>query len=274
MLEYFFVPGTKLRNLAKIEALNVDEIIIDLEDAVKFSERGDIINTMTKGNYTQNFVRIPLYNWDFSTDLSIMRQLVEGGYRKFVFPKLQSIADLDKIFESFNEVELDVILLVESPRFLIELGQNIFKYEKQIAGLSLGSHDFISEIGAKYNLHNLELPRQQIMYLARSINTLAIDIASMELSDRTQIVQEIKDGFDKGYDAKFYIHPWQIEQARSIKFYTEELYLWAQKVVGIVNEVGGSAEFNPIVIDGQIIERPHLRKAIKIIQTYEGKQPR
>ncbi len=46
---------------------------------------------------------------------------------------------------------------------------------------------------------------------------------------------------------------------------------WARRVKEELLKVGSSDEFNPIVIDNQIIERPHLKKAEKIIKYYETK---
>lgn len=133
----------------------------------------------------------------------------------------------------------------------------------------MGSHDFMSEVGGEHTLENLQVVRQQLLYLARMCSIEAIDIASMELENKSSFTGELLDGFKKGYDAKFFIHPWQLNVFKQLKLYTEKDYSWASKILETLKEVGTANEFNPIVIDGQIIERPHLNKAKKIIKYYK-----
>ncbi len=60
---YFFVPGDRISKIDQILSLGVSQIIIDLEDAVKLSEREHIFNVLKN---TQNlksfFIRIPLFD--------------------------------------------------------------------------------------------------------------------------------------------------------------------------------------------------------------------
>lgn len=272
MKSYFFVPGNRLHKINDIKKLNV-YIVIDLEDAVKVSEIEDILDTLLSepSTYLDYFIRVPLYKKESVIDLGFLKKLMTAGYKKFVFPKIQSTTDLEYIISNINKVELELILLIESARFFIELQRAIVNYSALIKAIALGSHDFMNEIGGEHNLRNLEYPRLQILYLARMINAEAIDIASMELKSESKLKTEILDGFEKGYDAKFYIHPWQIVTKESIEFYSEQDLYWALKVITALDKVDYEAEFNPVVIDGQIIERAHLNRAKNITQYYESK---
>ena len=129
----------------------------------------------------------------------------------------------------------------------------------------------MAEVGGEHDLRNLEFVRSYIIYLARMINIEAIDIASMELSDSEAYSQEILDGLYKGFDAKFFIHPWQIKLFNSLPLYSPEEIEWAQKIKKEFINKGGFNEFSPIIIDGKVIERPHLNKAKKILRYYENK---
>lgn len=272
MESFFFVPGTRLHKIPDIQKLNVSQIIIDLEDAVKFSERTYILEQLkSKPNYKDFYIRIPLYNEFEEINTFIFKDLYENGFRKFVFPKIQKSDDFNKIISESNYTDLQIILLVETSRFFLEVKDILLEYEKMFSGIGIGSHDFMAEIGGVHDLKNLEYVRQHILYLARMLNIQAIDIASMELQNKAFIVEEITDGFNKGYDAKFFIHPWQIDIFKSISLYSREELNWARKVQNEFKIVGSKAEFNPVVIDGQIIERPHLNKAKKIIKYYESK---
>ncbi len=269
---FFFVPGNRLHKIPDIRNLNVSEIIIDLEDSVKFSERGQILAQLKSGfYYTQFYIRVPLYNEKEELDIFFFNRLYENGFRKFVFPKIQKGSDFDAIISGKEDSGLKIILLVETTRFFLEVKEVLLKYEVVFSGIGSGSHDFMAEVGGVHDLKNLEYVRLQILYLARMINIKAIDIASMELKDDNSYKNEIIDGFRKGYDAKFLIHPWQAELFKSISLYAEEDLTWAKKVTNELEKAGSAREFNPIVLDGQIIERPHIAKAQKIIKYYENK---
>lgn len=271
MLYYFFVPGSKLHKIPDILATQVDEIIIDLEDAVKVSAREAMLESLVQGELQQFYVRIPLYSQDGKLDVSILDTLIEHGYKQFVLPKIDSVSDLDIVFERTKTNTSKIILLIEKSKLLLQLPSAFHRYAGWLTGLGLGSHDLMSELGGTHHLNNLEFPRQQVLYIARALDAIAIDIASMQLKDEKQLQAEIINGVDKGYDAKFYIHPWQVKTAKDIQLYTQEEYEWALQVQKFWQEAGGAAEFDPIVISGEVIERPHLNKAQKIIRYYESK---
>lgn len=272
MESYFFVPGTRLNKIQYIKTLNVSEIIIDLEDAVKGSERRNILDKLLSSNdFREYFIRIPLYNFKEGLDTSFFITLYQNGFRRFVFPKLQQSVDFRRIVSEGISDELEIILLIETPRFFLEVQSILLEFRNVLSGIGIGSHDFMAEIGGIHELKNLEYIRQQVLYLARMSEVNAIDIASMELVNSKALEEEILDGFRKGYDAKFFIHPWQIGVFNTISLYSDQEIGWALNVQKEFKKVGSDEEFNPIVIDGQVIERPHLIKAKKIIKYYESK---
>jgi len=221
--------------------------------------------------YQQYHIRVPLYDINQIPDISFFNELYESGFRKFIFPKIQKAEDVNIIFSGKQYNDLKIILLVETTQLFLEAKDVLLKYKSIFTGVGLGSHDFMAEVGGVHDLKNLEYARLQILYLARMINIKAIDIASMELKDEHAYRNEIIDGFKKGYDAKFFIHPWQINLFKSISLYEDADLKWAEKVKKAIAEAGSTIEFNPVIIDGQIIERPHLAKAEKIIKYYESK---
>lgn len=272
METYFFVPGTRLHKIPEIQKLKISQLIVDLEDAVKFSEREKIvIQLQTNPLYKNFYIRIPLYDETQKLNTSFFRELYQDGFRKFIFPKVQNSSDFNFILSEESYSDIQIIVLIETTRFFLEVKDVLDMYKNQVSGIGLGSHDFMAEVGGIHNLQNLEYVRQQILYLARMVNITAIDIASMELIDERKLEQEIQDGLNKGYDAKFFIHPWQISIFNSIPLYTKSELQWAKNVMIELDKVGLVEEFNPIVIDGQIIERPHLLKAKKILNYYESK---
>lgn len=269
---YFFVPGTRLHKIQDIKNLGVTDIIIDLEDAVKFSERMKLLGNLMEYSSLKNcYVRVPLYNDKEKLDLSILNKLIVSGFTKFVLPKIESKKHFKKIVKNIDSNAIKIIILVETSRLFLEIKDVLFDYKEFLTGLGIGSHDLMAEIGGIHNLQNLEFLRQHLLLYARSVNVLAIDIASMELKNKTDFQSEILDGVKKGYDAKFYIHPWQLEQLKELNLYSKDEYKWAKRIKKELNKVLNEKEFSPTVIEGQVIERPHLKKVNKILKYYENK---
>lgn len=270
MDSYFFIPGNKLHKIDAIEALNVSTIIIDMEDAVKESNRKEIVEALlADASLKQHYIRIPLYNFEEQLDFKTLQELLDSGFKKFVFPKLNSLHDFEIALEVFKDTDIKIILLVETPLFFLQVQEVLTKYKPYFSGIGIGSHDFMSVVGGVHTLQNIDYIRQHILYLARAFEITAIDIASMELQNQTLFETEIIDGFQKGYDAKFFIHPWQMQVYERINFYTEKEYQWALRIQEELQLVGNQNEFNPVVINGQIIERPHLNRMKKILKYYK-----
>lgn len=271
MDSYFFVPGNKLFKFASIQSLKVEQIIIDLEDAVKRSQIAAITEELKIGfeKYKSSFIRVPIVGTDQKIDTELLCCLQGIGFKNFVLPKLNNIDDFEGVLAKTKSDEVRIILLVETPRLLAQCDDLLSRYNRFFVGLGLGSHDFMATIGGKHTIKNLEFARQRILYVARSNNIQAIDIVSMELKNRTDFMSEVKDGFEKGYDGKFLIHPWQFDILRNADFYTLEEYEWALKIDSLMQGVGSLDEFSAITVEGQVVEKPHWNKVQKIIKYYE-----
>jgi citrate lyase beta subunit len=272
MEPYFFVPASKINKIQELSKLNIREFIIDFEDAIKASQRNDFFLELENlENSKKHFFRVPMHdllNAD-KLELNLLNKFIDKGYTKFVFPKISSINQLGQVIKEFDPHNLKIILLVETPRLYLELQSTIFEYADKLTGIGLGSHDFMSIIGGKHTLKNLEVVRQNILYLAKSCNLTSIDIASMEVKDEESFKVEVIDGFNKGYDAKFIIHPNQYKLIENIQFYSEQEYLQALKIEEKLSKLKNKKEFNPIVLDGKIIEQPHINRAKQILKNYK-----
>ena len=270
MQTYFFVPATKMHKIPSVLDLGVDRIIIDLEDAVSFSDGPQVLEgLLLKPELNEHFIRVPIINVQSNNlDFTAIRKLISVGFTNFMLPKLQSFQQFKALAEEVNLAKKSVILLVENPRLLIETPMILNEFPDLFHGICMGSHDYISETGGLHNLINLEYPRHLILNYARMADILAIDIASMELNDMASFENEILDGFQKGYDAKLLIHPNQLHFFNQIQFYSREDSNWAKKVFAALSAVNGIENFSPIIIDGTVVERPHLKRAEKIMKWF------
>jgi citrate lyase beta subunit len=273
MLSYFFIPATKLDKIPFISKLDVSEIIIDFEDAILIEDRERLILNLTSiPNYKSLWYRIPVKDdLSGSVDVSFLNLFLEIGIRKIMLPKLKSKFDFEGLLKKVDHFsDLSFIVLIEHPRLLLELGQILQteSLEKYIYGIGLGSHDLTTFLGASHKPNQLFFPRIQALYLAKGYGKLAIDIASMNISSKEEFENELLFGLENGFDAKLIIHPiqfnWMVEFAGN-----EELeILWAEKVLSSLPSGHLGNEVEPFILDGQIIEKPHVERAQKIINKY------
>lgn len=269
MKQYFFVPGSKLDKIEYISSLKIDMLIIDLEDAVEVSSRERITQELIDNKfYKEHYIRVALHGNDGNLDISTLTKLYKAGYKKFVFPKLKGILEIEEVLNPLINGDISIILLIETPRLLLEIMEVMERFKNFFNGLAIGSHDLMSYVGSEHLLPNLYFPRSQILYVARSFNIEAIDIASMELKDENEFISEVTNGISMGFDAKFYIHPWQIKVSNKISLYSQEKLEWATRIISALSRVENEFEFKPVIIDGEIIERPHLDRAKKIIEYF------
>jgi citrate lyase beta subunit len=273
MKSYFFVPANRLHKIPEIKALNVDEIIIDLEDSIKVSKISQYLTKLTSEPKYRNFyIRLNILNEDFEIDLTNFNLLAQNGFTRFILPKFQNASQLRKFFSIINKNDFQFIILVENPKFFIQLDSILEEFSQQIYGVGIGSHDLLSLVGAKHTMNNLEFVRQTLLYTSLAYDKEVIDFASMNINEENDFLFELTDAFDKGFNSKFFIHPWQIECLNKVEFYSMEDYNWAKSIYKELQKLNFNYhEFNAIKIGDQIVEKPHVNRAISIIE-YFNKQ--
>lgn len=274
MKSYFFIPATKSNKINKIVDLEVDEIIIDFEDSVIESKRKDLLNLILKTEKNLNYwFRVPIRSNDLDPlNLDFLSQLLQAGVKKIMLPKIKSQEEFDWVVEktkSFDEIEF--FLLIEHPRLLMELQQILTNklYNEVIRGIGLGSHDLMNFISAEHKEEQLFFPRIQLLYLGKAYGIEVIDIASMNLSEQFDFENELTFGMEHGFDAKFIIHPKQLEWMHNFEQNKNSQIEWAQKVIEACPADHLGKEIEPFILDGNVIEKPHVEKAYNILKKYK-----
>jgi len=272
MKSYFFVPGTKLDKLDKIKAIGVDEIIIDMEDSVLEVDRmrlsTEIMHNASK--YSANWFRLPLRNlFSDPFDYKFLELYVTNGFTKFVIPKLISIKEFKKLYRFIAQYpNVSIILLIEHPKLLLQLNE-VLSYDTLdlVKGLGIGSHDLLAHIGAKHVKAQLAFPRSYTLYYAKAFDKIVFDIASMNIKDQKAFKEEVFDGAESGFDAKFVIHPQQVKWLSECLNSNEAELVWARKIIDSLPKEFIGSEVEPFILDGEIIEKPHIEKARKILRS-------
>lgn len=273
MESFFFVPANRLNKLDLVDKLNLDNVIIDFEDSIISEQRETSFKKLLSFNNFQSFwLRIPLRgSFESHLETDFLKKVYSSGIRKIVLPKVLNSKELLSILEMFQDVTF--LILVEHPRLLIELKDFLSKnesFKKNIYAVGLGSHDLMAFMNTKHELTQLEYPRKKLQYIAKAYDLKAIDIASMNISDQDAFRNEIHYAINNGFDGKFLIHPIQYEWMKSTLIEKKEDMDWAKKIIAQLpndyNPDGSNIDINPFVLDGEVIEKPHIIKAFKIFK--------
>ena len=270
MKSFFFIPASRLQNISKIRSLGPDNIIIDFEDAI-LAEEIDTYFEQLKAltNIESNWFRLPVRK-GFKDELNLkyIEKFTSIGL-KFVLPKLKTVSELLTICRAFQSINF--IILIEHPRLLLEMRQalmNNMDALKNIIGLGIGSHDLTTILHAKHGKEQLDYPRKEVLYLAKAYDLLAIDIASMDIFDKSSFDEEIDYGKDNGYDAKFIIHPKQLLWFQKNIQNQQNSLVWARKVLQKLPKNYAGEDIAPFVLDKEVIEKPHAIKAMEIVKKH------
>lgn len=255
---YFFVPASNRRFIQKSEELKeIDHRVFDLEDSIAGNELEGAVEKLEEIEISENdWIRFPV----LSGSDEALKKLIDKGFRNFVLPKLTSSveckASIQKLGELTNSIHL--ILLIEHPRFLMEIHSILEKYQGIVTGIGFGSHDFCAETSMSHIPEAIDPIRLQIGLIAKGYGVEAIDIASMHISDTQKFSKEIQSGFDMGYRSKFILHPSQLQILNSYPFYTQAEVEQTKKILSEYAKLDASEAV--LSFEGKIYEKPHLNQ--------------
>ena len=270
---FFFIPSDKEKFVRNINAIDADCFIFDVEDAIAKHETKTCLERLSRLELHDNYYVRPRieFNDGHITNVKMFNELIDIGFSKFLIPKVskldelkyvQKVLMLDENYEFENN---QFILLVENPLCLMNLKEMITSKILNITGITLGSHDYTNVVGMKHTANYLSFARNYVLNVAKAYDLIAIDIASMNISDEEVFSNECLDAFNMGYDAKFVLHPQQLEVLKKTEyFYQGEV----KNALEIYKEIKNMDldKFSVIKINGKLYERPHLKRIIKIVE--------
>lgn len=281
---FLFVPADSKRKLEKAADSNADALIIDLEDSVASSERTGarkIASGFVSGHRDRNvWVRInPLDTEDALADL---RELMPAGPAGIVLPKPQSAKDaiqLAKLLDVFEqESELPqgqtqiMPIAMEQPAALFHLHEYI-NATPRLAGITWGAEDLSAALGASDNrdadgnwLPPYELARTLCLVAASAAGVAAIDTVFTDYKDVDGLARYASDARRDGFSGMLAIHPDQVDPINDAFVPSSKEIDRAKRIIELFAE---SPEAGVLVMDGEMIDKPHWLRAKKILDIAE-----
>jgi citrate lyase subunit beta/citryl-CoA lyase len=284
MRSLLFVPGDDARKLAKGLASGADALLVDLEDSVAPARKAEA-RGVTAAFLRENvgapsrprlFVRVNAFDSGL-TDADL-DAVVPAGPDGIMLPKSRHGQDIAYLSAriAVREAESDVpdgslrilAIATETAESLFHLG-SYAGASHRLAGLAWGAEDLAADLGAETNRRPdgvyadpYRLARTLTLLGAKAAGVAAIDTVFTALRDLGGLKAEAEAARRDGFTAKMAIHPAQVPVINAVFTPDEAAVARARKIVAhfAANPASGVT-----AIDGEMIDRPHLRQAERLL---------
>ncbi len=288
MRSLLFVPGDDERKLAKAPTLGSDAIIIDLEDSVaetrKSHGRGlarDYLQHRREAEATatgpQCVVRInALTTKHWEEDLRLVAPLQPDA---LLLPKSQNGEDVHRLSVLLESLETDAGLKVGAIGIIAlasETALSLFQLPSyvgatgRLSALAWGGEDLSAAIGARAVRNDdnswtapFQWVRNLILFGAHAAGVDAIDTVFTDLSDRDGLERESKLAARDGFSGKLAVHPDQVAIINAAFTPPAQDIARAERIVALFAQ---APDVGVVALDGEMIDRPHLERARRLLQ--------
>jgi citrate lyase subunit beta/citryl-CoA lyase len=273
-----YVPGDKPAMLAKAPGRGADGLILNLEDAVAPANKqlarqavADALRTLLFGR-AEVIVRINPPDTDAGyRDLLAVTSLAPDA---ILLPKVRSVEEVRFVAWTLERLEdlhnlpagqIRIMCMIESAAGVLHAVE-IAAGHPRVAALIFGAADFSMEVGCAITEDGRSLlaAASRIILAARAAGIAAIDTPDMKLDDPEGLARSSRQARELGFDGKSAIHPAQVAAINAAFSPTVEQIAWARRVVALAPD-GDINRLGAAVLDGQLIETPHLRRAERMV---------
>ncbi|WP_293867586.1 CoA ester lyase [uncultured Alsobacter sp.] len=289
MRSLLFVPGDSPRKLEKAAGSGADVLLIDLEDSVapsaKEAARGmvrDAVESL-RGQDRRPLLYVRVNALDsglIEADLDAVMPAHPDG---IMLPKSASGVDVQHLAAKLAVREAEsglpdggtkiIPVATEMARALFALG-TYRGASHRLAGLTWGAEDLAADIGAETNrladgtyTDPFRLARSLALFAAHGAEVDAIDTVYTDFRNDAGFLAECEAARRDGFTAKMAIHPAQVPVINAVFTPSEEAVAKARR---IVDAFAASPGVGVIGMDGQMVDRPHLRQAERVLARVRG----
>ena len=276
---YLFVPADSARKLEKAQQSGADALILDLEDSVAADARPaarELAREYLRGKENA-WVRVnPMGSEDADADLGVVMASAPTG---IVLPKSRNAADVVALAAVLDSLEEQhgiaagstriLSICTETPEALFTLGS--YKgATSRLSGLSWGAEDLSTAVGATANrnaegawLPPYELARSLCLFAAEAAQVPAIDMVYTDFRDLEGLAMYAANARRDGFNGMLAIHPAQVDVINCAFVPSAAELERARRIVALFDQNPGAGTLG---MDGEMIDRPHLLQAQRILE--------
>ena len=284
MRSLLFVPGDSRRKMEKGLGSGADALIVDLEDSVapsaKENARRETLEFLREIASQAERPRIVLRVNALETGLTDadLAGVMEGRPDYIILPKTDGGRDVQHLAAKLavHEAELGLqdgatkilALSTETARSLFTLG-SIAGSSHRLAAVTWGAEDLSADVGAETNRDEAgeftapyRLARSLALFAAAAAEVDAIDTVFTNFRDDAALRRECQAARRDGFVAKMAIHPGQVAAINEVFTPSPEAVANARTIVAAFE---AAPDAGVVGIEGEMIDRPHLRRAERIL---------
>ncbi len=273
-----FAPGDSTRKAEKAIASAADAVILDLEDSVsamaKPAAREATVRVLRANQGRSLIVRVnPRGTAWYLADLAAV---VPAAPVAVMLPKCTGPADLVVLDHHLSALEVSAGLVLGSigvVAIVTETAASIFTLgtyvdAPRLLAMCFGAEDLAADLGVAPRLADGSYPaataaaRAAVLAGAAAAGVLALDTPWPDPRDPVGLAREAEAAAADGFAGKLLIHPDQIGPVREAFVPSPERVLWAERVR---DAFGHNPDAGVFSLDGRMIDRPHLRLALRIL---------
>ncbi len=277
---FLFVPADSERKLEKAKSTNADALILDLEDSVTPDSRPAARELAREHAGPGVWVRInPLDTEDADADLEAVMRAGPAG---IVLPKPWNAGDAMELGFRLSELEQEhdlepastriLPICTERPEAVFSMGGYVEATDR-LFGLTWGAEDLAAALGATRNrdddgnwLPPYELARTHCLIYSAAAGVPAIDTVYTDFRDTQGLARYASNARRDGFSGMLAIHPAQIDTINDAFTPSAAEVERAQRILALFAE---NPDAGVVALDGQMIDRPHLTQAERIVRLAE-----
>lgn len=284
MRSLLFVPGDSEKKLAKGLGSGADALLIDLEDSVAATAKPAAreITAAFLAAQGPNAARPRLYvrvnAFDTGLTDADLDAVLAGRPAGIMLPKSADGRDVTLLDAKLTAREplhgIDdgttriIAIATETARALFGLGSYV-DASARLEGLTWGAEDLSADLGAEANRFPdggfrdpYRLARTLCLFGAVAADAQPIDTVFTAFRDEAGLRLECEEARREGFTGKMAIHPAQVAIINEVFTPAADEIAKAQKIVAAFAAAGDAGV---IGLDGEMLDRPHLRRAERLI---------
>lgn len=284
MRSALFVPGDSERKLTKGLESGADALFIDLEDSVSLDSKAAARDTTTAFLKEQKsrkeipllYVRMNAFDsglWE--DDLTSIMQAAPVG---IVLPKSDHGKDVTKLDSLLRVHEAEnglgdgdtrvVAIITETAIGTLNAG-TYRRSSQRLQAVAWGAEDLSADVGAPRRRKDngayrdlFRFARIQTLLGAIAAGVEPLDTVYPDFRDEAGLRNECMEAMYDGFTGKMAIHPAQVPIINEAFTPSADEIARSKQIVAAFEEAG-----NPgvLAINGEMLDRPHLRKAQKLL---------
>ena len=284
MRSLLFVPGDSPAKIDKALLSGADFVLLDLEDSVSLAEKQTarrlVAERLTAISQNKNtprlYVRINALDSGLADD--DLDAIIKAGPCGIMLPKSINGASVQQLAAKIAVREAEAQIVDGQTRIIAiatETAQSLFHLASyqgasdRLEGLTWGAEDLSADLGSETNRLDTgdytdpyRLARALVLVGAAAAQLPAIDTVFTAYRDSEGLTRECEASRRDGFSAKMAIHPSQVPIINAVFTPSPEAIGHAR---AIVDAFAADPQAGVVGIGGQMIDRPHLRRAERVL---------